>query len=31
LISPEEEHHFGVIQKKMKKQVEMIEIGDLGL
>jgi ATP-dependent RNA helicase RhlE len=31
LISPEEEHHFGVIQKKMKKQVEMIEIDVLGL
>jgi ATP-dependent RNA helicase RhlE len=31
LISPEEEHHFGVIQKKMKKQVEMIEIDVLSL
>ena len=25
LVSPEEEHHFGVIQKKMKKKVEMID------
>jgi ATP-dependent RNA helicase RhlE len=25
-ISPEEEHHFGVIQKKMKKKVEIVEI-----
>ncbi|WP_432713652.1 DEAD/DEAH box helicase [Pedobacter sp.] len=25
LISPEEEHHFSVIQKKMGKQVEMID------
>jgi len=24
-ISPEEEHHFGVIQKKMKKKVELID------
>lgn len=24
LVSPEEEHHFGVIQKKMKKKVEII-------
>jgi ATP-dependent RNA helicase RhlE len=25
LISPEEEHHFGVIQKKMKKKVDLID------
>ena len=25
LISPDEEHHFKVIQKKMKKQVEIID------
>ncbi len=31
LISPEEVHHFGVIQKKMKRQVEMIDTDDLGL
>ncbi len=29
LISPDEEHHFGVIQKKMKRQVEIIETNDL--
>jgi len=25
LITPEEEHHFKIIQKKMKKQVEMVD------
>jgi len=25
LISPDEEHHFKVIQKKMKKQVEILD------
>jgi ATP-dependent RNA helicase RhlE len=25
LVSPEEEHHFGVIQKKMKKKVEIVD------
>ena len=25
LISEEEKHHFGVIQKKMKKKVELLE------
>jgi ATP-dependent RNA helicase RhlE len=28
LITPDEEHHFKVIQKKMKKQVEMVD-GDV--
>ncbi len=31
LISPEEEHHFKVIQKKMKRTVEMIESKDFDL
>lgn len=30
-ISTEEEHHFHVIQKKMKKRVEMLETDDLDL
>ncbi len=29
LISPDEEHHFKVIQKKMKKQVETFSSQDL--
>ena len=29
LISPEEEHHFRVIQKKMKKRVSLIESSEL--
>jgi ATP-dependent RNA helicase RhlE len=28
LVSPEEEHHFGVIQKKMKKKVEIFLDGE---
>ncbi|MBC8152651.1 MAG: DEAD/DEAH box helicase [Bacteroidetes bacterium] len=31
LITPDDEHHFNVIQKKMRKQVEMIETVDLDL
>jgi ATP-dependent RNA helicase RhlE len=31
LIAPDEEHHFRVIQKKMKKWVERIETADLDL
>jgi ATP-dependent RNA helicase RhlE len=31
LISPEEEHHFKIIQKKMKKQVPILESDDLDL
>ncbi len=31
LISPEEEHHFNVIQKKMKRKVEMIETEQIDL
>lgn len=31
LISPDEEHHFKVIKKKMKKEVEMINAEDLDL
>jgi ATP-dependent RNA helicase RhlE len=31
LISTDEEHHFHVIQKKMKKRVEMLETDDLDL
>jgi ATP-dependent RNA helicase RhlE len=31
LISVEEEHHFGVIQKKIKKQIEVIETDSLNL
>ena len=29
LISPEEEHHFRVIQKKMKKRVSLLESSEL--
>lgn len=29
LVSPEEEHHFGIIQKKMKKKVELIDGDDV--
>jgi ATP-dependent RNA helicase RhlE len=31
LITPEDEHHFKIIQKKMGKQVEVRETGDLNL
>jgi len=31
LICPEDEHHFGVIQKKMKRKVELLESNDLNL
>ncbi len=31
LITPEEEHHFRIIQKKMKKRVEMIKSDELDL
>ncbi|MBW3544873.1 MAG: DEAD/DEAH box helicase [Bacteroidetes bacterium] len=31
LICPEEEHHFGVIQKKMGKKVSLIETSELNL
>ena len=31
LVSPEEEHHFSVIQKKMKRMVDLIETKDLSL
>lgn len=31
LICPEDEHHFGVIQKKMKRKVELLESNDLDL
>lgn len=31
LIAPDEAHHFGVIQKKMKKTVEVIDSETLGL
>lgn len=31
LISPEEEHHFHIIQKKMKRKVEMVETNLLKL
>lgn len=31
LICPEDEHHFGVIQKKMKRKVDMLESNDLNL
>ena len=31
LICEEDNHHFGVIQKKMKKQVSIIETSDLDL
>ncbi|PWJ60671.1 ATP-dependent RNA helicase RhlE [Dyadobacter jejuensis] len=31
LICPDDEHHFKVIQKKMKKRVEMLESDDLEL
>jgi ATP-dependent RNA helicase RhlE len=31
LINADEEHHFGIIQKKMKKKVEAIETKDLNL
>jgi ATP-dependent RNA helicase RhlE len=31
LICPEDEHHFGVIQKKMKRKVELLETNDLNL
>ncbi len=30
LITPEEEHHFNIIQKKMKIEVELIDAKDLG-
>lgn len=31
LITPDDEHHFKIIQKKMKKKVEMIESSELNL
>lgn len=31
LISPDEEHHFKIIQKKMKKQVEVLESKEIDL
>jgi len=31
LITPEEEHHFGVIQKKMGQRVEMVQSDGLDL
>jgi ATP-dependent RNA helicase RhlE len=31
LITPEDEHHFKIIQKKMGKQVEMLESDDIDL
>lgn len=31
LVTPEDEHHFKIIQKKMKRQVEMVESKDLDL
>jgi ATP-dependent RNA helicase RhlE len=31
LVSPDEQHHFRVIQKKMKKWVDMIESEDIDL
>ncbi len=31
LVSPEEQHHFRVIQKKMKKWVDMVETEDIDL
>lgn len=31
LICPDDEHHFGVIQKKMKRKVELLETGDWDL
>ena len=31
LICPEDEHHFGVIQKNMKRKVDMLESNDLNL
>lgn len=31
LIGPEEEHHFKIIQKKMKKQVEILESKEINL
>lgn len=31
LITPEDEHHFGVIQKKMRKRVDITDTADLNL
>ncbi len=31
LITPDEEHHFSVIQKKMRKRVELIDTAELNL
>ncbi|WP_308987789.1 DEAD/DEAH box helicase [Roseibacillus persicicus] len=31
LVSPDEEHHFKVIQKKMKKRVPLIDTGEMDL
>jgi len=31
LICPEDEHHFGIIQKKMKRKVELVETSELNL
>jgi ATP-dependent RNA helicase RhlE len=30
-VTPEDEHHFGIIQKKMGKKVEMRESTDVNL
>ena len=31
LITPDDEHHFKIIQKKMGKRVEMLETADIDL
>lgn len=31
LVTPEDDHHFGVIQKKMGKKVEILETEDISL
>ncbi|HEX9958888.1 MAG TPA: helicase-related protein, partial [Fibrella sp.] len=31
LITPEDEHHFGIIQKKMGKRVDMIDAAEINL
>ena len=31
LICPEDQHHFGIIQKKMGKKVEILESDDINL
>jgi ATP-dependent RNA helicase RhlE len=31
LVNEEEKHHFGIIQKKMKKQIELIDLLNIDL